>query len=127
MLVERLANAADLYQALSLPYRCDWVCVSVVLCMCGGGGGGGRGVRRSWRGGLISLSGWCTSLVPSLSKHPFEHPPLARVVNIVSGELNNAAAKKYDLEAWFPASRTYRELVSCSNCTDYQASCGLVG
>ncbi|MBA7708448.1 Serine--tRNA ligase [subsurface metagenome] len=29
--------------------------------------------------------------------------------------------KKYDLEAWFPASETYRELVSCSNCTDYQA------
>lgn len=44
-----------------------------------------------------------------------------RVVNIVSGELNNAAAKKYDLEAWFPASKTHRELVSCSNCTDYQA------
>jgi len=44
-----------------------------------------------------------------------------RVVNIVSGELNLAAAKKYDLEAWFPASSTYRELVSCSNCTDYQA------
>ncbi len=42
------------------------------------------------------------------------------MVNIVSGELNNAAAKKYDLEAWFPASKTYRELVSCSNCTDYQ-------
>lgn len=44
-----------------------------------------------------------------------------RVVNIVSGELNNAAAKKYDLEAWFPGSSTYRELVSCSNCTDYQS------
>eukprot|EP00899_Mesostigma_viride_P029479 jgi/Mesvir1/9716/Mv12187-RA.1 len=44
-----------------------------------------------------------------------------RIVNIVSGALNNAAAKKYDLEAWFPASKTYRELVSCSNCTDYQA------
>lgn len=44
-----------------------------------------------------------------------------RVVNIVSGELNAAAAKKYDLEAWFPASRAHRELVSCSNCTDYQA------
>ncbi|PSC72955.1 Serine-tRNA ligase [Micractinium conductrix] len=44
-----------------------------------------------------------------------------RVVNIVSGALNDAAAKKYDLEAWFPASKTYRELVSCSNCTDYQA------
>ena len=38
----------------------------------------------------------------------------------MSGELNNAAAKKYDLEAWFPACKKYRELVSCSNCTDYQ-------
>ena len=44
-----------------------------------------------------------------------------RIVNIASGELNDNAAKKYDLEAWFPASQTYRELVSCSNCTDYQA------
>jgi len=44
-----------------------------------------------------------------------------QVVNIVSGELNNAAAKKLDLEAWFPASAAYRELVSCSNCTDYQS------
>ncbi|XP_050892933.1 serine--tRNA ligase isoform X2 [Lathyrus oleraceus] len=44
-----------------------------------------------------------------------------QIVSIVSGALNDAAAKKYDLEAWFPASQTYRELVSCSNCTDYQA------
>ncbi|CAI6012925.1 unnamed protein product, partial [Closterium sp. NIES-65] len=44
-----------------------------------------------------------------------------RVVAIVSGALNDSAAKKYDLEAWFPASKTFRELVSCSNCTDYQA------
>jgi seryl-tRNA synthetase len=44
-----------------------------------------------------------------------------RVVSIVSGALNDSAAKKYDLEAWFPASKTYRELVSCSNCTDYQS------
>ncbi|CAL5049515.1 unnamed protein product [Urochloa decumbens] len=44
-----------------------------------------------------------------------------RVVNVVSGALNDAAAKKYDLEGWFPASGTYMELVSCSNCTDYQA------
>ena len=43
------------------------------------------------------------------------------VVAIVSGALNDAAAKKYDLEGWFPASQTYRELVSCSNCTDYQS------
>lgn len=44
-----------------------------------------------------------------------------RVVSIVSGALNNAAAKKYDLEAWFPYQGEYKELVSCSNCTDYQA------
>ena len=44
-----------------------------------------------------------------------------RVISIVSGALNNAAAKKYDLEAWFPGYGTYRELVSCSNCTDYQS------
>jgi len=45
-----------------------------------------------------------------------------RIVNICSGALNNAAAKKFDLEAWFPSGQgTYRELVSCSNCTDYQS------
>ncbi|CAE7855046.1 unnamed protein product [Symbiodinium sp. KB8] len=44
-----------------------------------------------------------------------------QVVTIVSGELNNAATKKYDLEAWFPGYQAYRELVSCSNCTDYQS------
>jgi len=43
------------------------------------------------------------------------------VVNIVSGELNDAANKKYDLEAWFPGYGAYRELVSCSNCTDFQS------
>merc|ERR1712014_495294 len=44
-----------------------------------------------------------------------------RIVCIVSGALNNAAAKKLDLEAWFPGSGSFRELVSCSNCLDYQA------
>ncbi|XP_075653051.1 serine--tRNA ligase-like [Castanea sativa] len=44
-----------------------------------------------------------------------------QTVAVVSGALNNAAAKKYDLEGWFPASKRYRELVSCSNCTDYQS------
>lgn len=42
-------------------------------------------------------------------------------MNIVSGALNNAASKKYDLEGWFPAFGGFRELVSCSNCTDYQS------
>lgn len=44
-----------------------------------------------------------------------------QVISIVSGALNNAAIKKLDLEAWFPGYNTYRELVSCSNCTDYQS------
>ncbi|CAA9986551.1 serine--tRNA ligase, putative [Plasmodium knowlesi strain H] len=45
-----------------------------------------------------------------------------RIVSIVSGALNNAAAIKYDLEGYFPSSNQYRELVSCSNCTDYQSN-----
>lgn len=44
-----------------------------------------------------------------------------RIVSIVSGALNNAASIKYDLEAWFPAYESYKELASCSNCTDYQS------
>lgn len=44
-----------------------------------------------------------------------------QIVSIVSGALNNAAAKKLDLEAWFPFQGEYKELVSCSNCTDYQS------
>jgi seryl-tRNA synthetase len=43
------------------------------------------------------------------------------VVSIVSGEFNDAAAIKYDLEAFFPNANKFRELVSCSNCTDYQS------
>lgn len=43
-----------------------------------------------------------------------------RVVGIVSGALNLAAAQKFDLEAWFPFQGAYKELVSCSNCTDYR-------
>jgi seryl-tRNA synthetase len=44
-----------------------------------------------------------------------------QTISIVSGALNDAAAKKYDVEAWFPGQNCFRELVSCSNCTDFQA------
>ena len=44
-----------------------------------------------------------------------------RVVNIAAGDLGGSAAKKYDLEVWLPGQQRYRELTSCSNCTDYQA------
>ncbi len=44
-----------------------------------------------------------------------------RVVNICAGELGAPAAKKYDLEVWMPAQGKYREMVSASNCTDWQS------
>ena len=44
-----------------------------------------------------------------------------RVINIAAGDLGSPAAKKYDIEYWSPADQKYRELTSCSNCTDFQA------
>jgi len=44
-----------------------------------------------------------------------------RVINIAAGDLGAPAAKKYDIEYWSPVDETFRELTSCSNCTDYQA------
>lgn len=44
-----------------------------------------------------------------------------RIVNVCSGDLGTVAAKKYDLEVWLPGQGKYREMVSCSNCTSYQA------
>ncbi len=44
-----------------------------------------------------------------------------RVVNVCTGDLGTVAAKKYDVEAWLPGQGKYREVVSCSNCTSYQA------
>lgn len=44
-----------------------------------------------------------------------------RVVNICTGDLGSIAAKKYDIEAWMPVQGAFREVVSCSNCTDFQA------
>jgi seryl-tRNA synthetase len=44
-----------------------------------------------------------------------------RVLNIAAGELSAAAAKRYDLEAWFPSQGRYREITSASNTTDFQA------
>lgn len=44
-----------------------------------------------------------------------------RIVNVCTGDIGIVAAKKYDLEGWYPAQGTYRELGSASNCTTYQA------
>ncbi len=45
-----------------------------------------------------------------------------RVVNICTGDIGTVAAKKYDIEAWFPRGGEYREVASCSNCTTYQSN-----
>ena len=44
-----------------------------------------------------------------------------QVVELCTGDLGFAAAKTYDLEVWIPSQETYREISSCSNCTDFQA------
>ena len=44
------------------------------------------------------------------------------VVNICTGDMGTVAARKYDLEAWLPGAKAFKEIVSCSNCTDYQAN-----
>ncbi len=45
-------------------------------------------------------------------------------IDICSGDTGFHAARKYDLEAWFPGMQTYKEITSCSNCTDFQARRG---
>ena len=45
-----------------------------------------------------------------------------RVVDICTGDMGTVASRKYDLEAWLPGAGAFKEVVSCSNCTDYQAN-----
>lgn len=45
-----------------------------------------------------------------------------RIINICTGDIGTVAAKKYDLEVWIPSLNEYKEVVSCSNCTAYQAT-----
>ncbi len=57
----------------------------------------------------------CVDLWDALGMH-------YEVVNICTGDMGTVAAKKYDLEAWIPGADQYKEIVSCSNCTDCQAN-----
>jgi len=63
---------------------------------------------------LEQLIGNAEAIFQSLGLH-------YRVVNVCTGDMGVVAAKKYDLEAWMPAQLRFREMVSCSNATDYQA------
>jgi seryl-tRNA synthetase len=44
-----------------------------------------------------------------------------RVIDVAAGDLGSSAARKFDIEAWFPSQGAYRELTSTSNCTTFQA------
>ena len=44
-----------------------------------------------------------------------------QVLNICAGDLGMPAAKRYDIEVWIPTQGKFRELTSCSNCTNFQA------
>ena len=44
-----------------------------------------------------------------------------RIVNVCTGDMGVVASKKYDIEVWCPVQNAFREVVSCSNCTEYQA------
>ena len=57
----------------------------------------------------------CVDLWDALGMH-------YEVVNICTGDMGTVAAKKSDLEAWIPGAEQYKEIVSCSKCTDYQAN-----
>jgi len=63
---------------------------------------------------LENLVGHAESILQKLNLH-------YRVVNLCTGDLGFSAAKTYDLEVWLPSQKTFREISSCSNFTDYQA------
>ena len=79
----------------------------------------GRDVRlhdaRRTRG--PSTTGWSRSRRTSCTQLGLPY----RVVNVAAGDLGAPAAKKIDIEAWFPSQERYREVTSCSNTTDFQA------
>ena len=89
-----------------------------------------RGIFRVHQFDKVEMFSFCTP-ARSAEEHDFmrsiEEEILQdlglpyRAVNIAAGDLGASAAKKYDLEAWLPTQERYREVTSCSNCTDYQA------
>ena len=79
----------------------------------------GRDVRlhRGRRSPRRSTSGWSRWRRSSCRQLGLPY----RAVNVAAGDLGAPAAKKIDLEAWFPSQGRYREVTSCSNTTDFQA------
>jgi seryl-tRNA synthetase len=89
-----------------------------------------RGILRVHQFDKVEMFSFCLpeqahdehELIREIEEHIFASLGIPyRVVNIAAGDLGAPAAKKYDLEAWMPGQQLYREVTSCSNCTDYQA------
>ncbi len=89
-----------------------------------------RGILRVHQFDKVEMFSFCTPEQASAEHHLIlsaEEEILEglgipyRVVNIAAGDLGAPAAQKFDCEAWLPGQQNYRELTSCSNCTDYQA------
>ena len=122
MFDEMISNAEKFYQSLGIPYQ-------IVNIVSGN-------TKPKLRGESLLVLELCTTyLSPSAASpsntHIYTHVPHTHthththtqgfVIFYITGELNLAAAMKYDLEGWFPGSGAFRELVSCSNCLDYQS------
>ncbi len=122
-------HAGEILRAEDLPLRY----VGFSTCFrreAGAWGKDTRGIFRVHQFDKVEMFSFCH---PSLSRE--EHAFLVereeeifsglgipyRVVDVCTGELGAAAARKIDLEAWLPGQGRYREITSCSNCTDYQA------
>ncbi len=69
--------------------------------------------EQSWQA-LEELTGQAEKIL-QLLELPY------RVMALSTGDMGFAAAKTYDLEVWLPGQNAYREISSCSNCTDFQA------
>jgi seryl-tRNA synthetase len=89
-----------------------------------------RGIIRVHQFDKIEMFSFCPpdkseeehALILSIEEEIFQDLGIPyQVVNICSADLGAPAAKKYDIEAWIPTQECYREVTSCSNCTDYQA------
>ncbi|MFN3910213.1 MAG: serine--tRNA ligase [Candidatus Anstonellaceae archaeon] len=89
-----------------------------------------KGIIRQHQFNKVELVRFCTpensnqelKLIVQHAKEVLEKLQLPyRIVELCSGDLGFSAAKTYDLEVWIPSQETYREISSCSNCTDFQA------
>jgi len=89
-----------------------------------------RGMIRVHQFDKIEMFSFCNptkseeehELILSIEEEIFQGLKIPyQVLNICSGDLGAPAAKKYDIEAWIPTQNKYREVTSCSNCTEYQA------